>query len=146
MFCNHLMSNIAVLLVLFSVLLFKLCFLFSRSLVFVLTIALLPSSQRWWECAANPRNKIAQESFAIRLSEEPRAFLWVCPLYFAPLRDSTLIACLRIITREESRRSPAPQSPALRQAPQPQRSATEGVEDEGGGGGTEEEGDRLGSN
>ena len=45
------------------------------------------------------------ESFAIRLSKEPRDFLWVCPLYFAPLRDSAVIACLRIITREDSQRS-----------------------------------------
>lgn len=54
------------LLVLFSALLFKLCFLFSRSLVFMLTIAFLPSSQRWLERVANSRNKIARESFAIR--------------------------------------------------------------------------------
>lgn len=68
----------------------------------------------------------AQESHPIRLSEEPRPFfLWVCPLYFAPLRDWAVIACLRIITREDSRRSSAPQSAALRRAPQPQRSATE---------------------
>lgn len=119
------MSNIAILLVLFSALLFKLCFLCSHSLVFMLTIAFLPSSQRWWEWAANSRNKIARESFAIRLSEEPKAFLWVCPLYFASLGDWAVIACLRIITREDSPRSPAPQSPALRQAPQPQCSATE---------------------
>lgn len=68
----------------------------------------------------------ARESRPIRLSEEPRPFfLWVCPLYFAPLRDWAVIACLRIITREDSRRSSAPQSAALRRAPQPQRSATE---------------------
>lgn len=119
------MSNIAISLVLFCALLFKLCFLFSHSLVFMLTIAFLPSTQRWWECTANSRNKIARESLAICLSEEPRAFLWVCPLYFAPLGDRAVIACLRIITREDSQRSPAPQSAALRRAPQPQCSATE---------------------
>lgn len=141
------MSNIAILLVLFSALLFKLCFLFSRLLVFMLTISFLPSSQRWWECTANSRNKIARESFAIRLSEEPRAFLWVCPLYFAPLGDSAVIACLRIITREDSRRSPAPQSPALRQASAATAVQCDGgVEDGGGGKGTEEERDRQGSN
>lgn len=119
------MSNIAILPALFSVLLFKLCFLFSHLLVFMLTIAFLPSSLRWWEHVTNSRNKIARESFAIRLSEEPRAFLWVCPLYFSPLGDWAVIACLRIITRKDSWKSSAPQSPALRQAPQPQCSATE---------------------
>lgn len=126
------MSNIAILPALFPALLFKLCFLFSHLLVFMLPVTFLPSSEPWWEHVTNTRNKIARESFAIRSSEEPRAFLWVCPLYFSPLGDWAVIACLRIITRKDSWKSSAPQSPALRQAPQPQCSATE-QEDEGEG-------------
>lgn len=124
MFCNHRMSNIATLLVVFSVLLFKLCFLFSCSPVF-------PGSPKHFfiTISAHSVDGTAGESFALRLSEEPRDFLWVCPLYFAPLRDSAVIACLRIITREDSRRNPTPQSPALRQTPQLQ--CRSGEEDEG---------------
>lgn len=46
------------------------------------------------------------------------------PSLFCSTRGLAVIACLRIITRKDSRRRPAPHSPALRRAPQPQCSET----------------------
>ena len=101
--------------------------------------------------------KLPMRAFPIRLSGEHSRFALGVPLYFSPLGDMAVIACLRVITRGDSLRSPTPQTPASRQPPQPQCSVTGGEiggtkererEEEGRGGKKEEKRKetRLGSN